>query len=116
MEYVAPFFHSSLMDKHDELLERLWVQALKAILDPQLSGQKLREKAGIETLRTRQEDLFFKFASKCAANLKRRISILLKIQGPQPGPPGMGRRKCTWKQKRIARDLKTPHSNISEEF
>ena len=68
MEYAAPVFHASLTDEQDESLEKLQVQALKAIFDPQLSGRKLREKADIETLRSRREEISLKFARKCTAN------------------------------------------------
>ena len=68
MEYAAPVFHSSLTDEQDESLEKLQVQALKAIFDPKLSGRKLREKADIMTLRSRREEISLKFALKCATN------------------------------------------------
>ena len=68
IEYGAAVYHSSLTDEQDEKLEGLQVTALKAIYDPFLSGRKLRDRAGITTLRTRREDIAFKFASKCATN------------------------------------------------
>ena len=68
LDYAAPVFHASLTDEHDEKLEKLQVQALKAIFDARLSGRKLREKAGIETLRSRREELTYKFARKCSTN------------------------------------------------
>ena len=65
IEYGAAVYHSSLTDEQDEALEKLQTQALKAIYDPYLSGRKLREEAGISTLRER---ICLKFAAKCATS------------------------------------------------
>ena len=67
-DYGAVVYHSSLNDEQDETLDNLQNAALKCIFDPGLSGRKMRELAGISTLRKRREDLCLKFAGKCGAN------------------------------------------------
>ena len=59
IEYGVAVYHSSLTDEQDEKLEGLQVTALKAIFDPFLSGRRLRDRAGITTLRTRREEIAF---------------------------------------------------------
>ena len=67
-DYGCVVYHSSLTDEQDEELDRLQNQALKCILGPGLSGRRMRELAGVCTLRQRREDLCDKFAAKLAAN------------------------------------------------
>ena len=43
-----------MTDEQDEALERAQVGALRAIFDNKLRGRKLREKAGVSTLRDRR--------------------------------------------------------------
>ena len=57
-----------MTDQQDELLDTLQNNALKCIFGPGLSGRKMREMAGLETLRNRREMLCDKFAKKCASN------------------------------------------------
>ena len=52
-DYMMEVYHSMLMDRHDEAIERLQTHALKCIFGPKLSGRKLREQAGVSTLRER---------------------------------------------------------------
>ena len=66
-DYGAVVYHSSLTDEQDEALDRLQNGALKCIFGP-LSGRKLRDLAGVTTLRSRREELCDKFAAKMASN------------------------------------------------
>ena len=59
-------FHSMMSDSQDEALERLQTHALKCIFGPGLSGRRMRELAGIPTLRERRIVQIDKFAAKCA--------------------------------------------------
>ena len=67
-DYACAVYHPSLTDEQDEALDRLQNHALKCIFGPGLSGRKLREMAGITTLRARREEITEKFAKKLAAN------------------------------------------------
>ena len=55
-----------LTDAQDEGLERLQTHALKCIYGPGVSGRRMREMAGLDTLRTRRVAQCDRFASKCA--------------------------------------------------
>ena len=68
LDYCAPAYHSLLTDEEDEHLERLQSTALKFIYGPGLSAGKMRQRAGIETLRTRRIELSDKFAAKAISN------------------------------------------------
>ena len=61
-------YHSSLTDEQDEALERAQVGALRSIFDEKLSGRKLRERAGVETLRERRIAHCDRFANKCVTD------------------------------------------------
>ena len=65
-EYGCVVFHSSLTDNQDERLERLQDHALKCIYGTDLSARRLRGKSGLDTLRSRREEINRKFAVKCA--------------------------------------------------
>ena len=67
-DYCDVVYHSMLTDEGDQMLERLQVTALKCIFDATLSGRKLQEKAGLETLRERRIKSCDKFANKCLAS------------------------------------------------
>ena len=66
-DYACAVYHSSLTDEQDEQLDRLQNHALKCIFGP-MSGRKLREKAGLTTLRARREQICDKFATKLSVN------------------------------------------------
>ena len=82
-DYACVVYHSSLTDAQDEELDRLQNHALKCIYG-QFSGRKLREMAGITTLRERRETLCDKFAGKLLGNplflhwfpLKETLSLI----------------------------------------
>ena len=61
-------YHAQLTDEQDELLERQQSHALKLIYGPNISAGKMREMAGIPTLRQRRLELSDKFAAKTAKN------------------------------------------------
>lgn len=67
-DYCAPAYHPMTTDIHDQLLENAQVGALRRIFGYGLSARKLREKAGVSTLRERRIELTDKFATKCAAS------------------------------------------------
>ena len=66
--YASVVYHSSLTDEQDERLERLQTQALKCIYGPYNSARKLRQAAGIATLRSRRIHLCDKFVKKALSN------------------------------------------------
>ena len=66
-DYACAVYHSSLTDEQDETLDKLQNHALKCIFGP-LSGRKLRDLAGVTTLRERRETICDKFASKLVSN------------------------------------------------
>ena len=67
-DYACAVYHPSLTDQQDEDLDRLQNHALKCIFGPDLSGRKLRELAGVTTLRARREEITEKFAKKLVAS------------------------------------------------
>lgn len=67
-DYCCPVYHSLLSDLQDQALERAQVGALRCIFGYSLSARKLREKAGLQTLRARRINLTDKFAQKCVAS------------------------------------------------
>ena len=67
-EYMLEVFHSMLTDAQEEELERLQTHALKCVYGPGLSGRRMRELAGIPTLRERRIIQCDKFARKCAVS------------------------------------------------
>ena len=69
-EYCCPAFHSMMTDEQDQQLENAQVGALRAIFGYGLLARKLRQKAGVETLRQKRIDLTDKFARKAANSLR----------------------------------------------
>ena len=67
-EYMCEVFHPMATDRQDEELERLQSHALKCIYGPGVSARRMRELAGVETLRDRRIVQCDKFAHKCAAS------------------------------------------------
>ena len=67
-DYACAVYHPSLTDEQDETLDRLQNHALKCIFGSGLSGRKLREMAGVTTLRARREEITEKFAKKLASD------------------------------------------------
>ena len=67
-DYCSAAYHSLLTDLQDQELERAQVGALRHIYGYGLSARKLREKAGVQTLRQRRIELTDKFANKCLAS------------------------------------------------
>lgn len=65
-DYCCTAYHSLLTDFQDQLLEREQVGALHRIYGYGLLARKLRDKAGIPTLRSRRVELTDKFARKAA--------------------------------------------------
>ena len=67
-DYCAPAYHSMTTDLMDQELEQAQVSALRSIYGYGDSGRKLRQKAGIDTLRDRRISLTDNFAAKCVGN------------------------------------------------
>ena len=67
-EYCAVVFHSQMTDEQDEILERQQSHALKLIFGPHISAGRMREMAGVPSLRQRRIDLCDKFAGKALKN------------------------------------------------
>ena len=68
-----------LTDEQDELLDNLQNHALRLIYGANLSGRRMREMAGITTLRERRIDHCDKFASKCVNS--ERYSTWFPLNG-----------------------------------
>ena len=64
-DYGAPAYHSMLSDEQDYDLERAQMGALRSIFGSGILGRKLREKAGVKTLRHRRIEQTDKFAQSC---------------------------------------------------
>ena len=77
-DYCCPVYHSLLTDIQDQALERAQVGALRCIFGYGLSARKLREKAEIQTLRSRRVELTDKFALKCLENDRFKCWFPLK--------------------------------------
>ena len=67
-EYMLEVFHPMMTDGQDEGLERLQSHALKCIYGGGLSGRRMRDMAGLLTLRERRIEQCDKFAAKCAGS------------------------------------------------
>ena len=63
-DYCDYVYHSMLTDEQDEQLENAQVGALRVIFGYGISGRKLREMAGVQTLRARRIEHSDKFANK----------------------------------------------------
>ena len=68
MDYCCPVYHSMLTDLQDQALENAQVGALRCIFGYGMSARKLRQRAGLSTLRARRVEFTDKFAVKCAAS------------------------------------------------
>lgn len=67
-EYCSVVFHSMLTDQQDEQIERLQSTALRYIYGFGLSYAVMREKAGLNTLRSPRIEACNKFAASCLAS------------------------------------------------
>ena len=69
-DYLDVVYHSALTDDLDEELDRLQNHALRIIFGFRIGGQRLREMAGITTLRARRIEHCNKFAKKCLDSVR----------------------------------------------
>ena len=69
-DYCSPVYHAMLTDEQDEILERCQAHALRCILGKDISYAKMREAAGVPTLRQRRVELCDRFAQKCLKNAR----------------------------------------------
>ena len=67
-DYCDVIYHPLLTDELDEALERLQDRALRCIYGTNISGRKMRELAGVSTLRQRRVDHCDAFAAKCTTS------------------------------------------------
>ena len=67
-DYMSEVYHAMITDAQDEDLERLQTHALRCIFGSRISGRRLREMAGVSTLRSRRIEHCDRFASRCAAS------------------------------------------------
>ena len=58
-------YHSLLTDEQDGMLDQCQAHALRCIYGKGVSYQKMREMAGVKTLRQRRIDACDRFAAKC---------------------------------------------------
>ena len=65
-DYCDVVYHSLLTDDLDEELDKMQNHALRCIFGPRISGRRLREMAGVTTLRMRRIGHCDAFAKKCA--------------------------------------------------
>ena len=68
IEYASPAWHSSITAGQAADLERQQTLALRNIFGPSMSANKMRKRAGIDTLTKRRESAVKKFAIKCTTN------------------------------------------------
>ena len=67
-DYCAVVYHSMLSDEQDEQLDQCQAHALRCIFGKDVPYAKMRELAGVTTLRQRRVQLCDKFAKQCLKN------------------------------------------------
>ena len=80
-DYCDVIYHSVMTDELDEELDRAQNHALKCIFGHDKSGRKLRQLAGITTLREQRVAHCDAFATKCSTD--PRYSHLFPRRNPQ---------------------------------
>ena len=53
-DYMSEVYHSMITDAQDESIERLQTHVLRCIYGSKISGRRMREMAGLSTLRSRR--------------------------------------------------------------
>ena len=104
-DYLDVVYHSMLTDQQDGLLEGLQVGALRVIFGYKISGRKLREMAGVKTLRERWVKHCDKFATKCANG---RFADWFPLQAGTRNTRGAEREKYVEKFARCDRLYNSP--------
>ena len=85
-DHLCVVYHSLLTDYQDEELDRCQAHALRCIFGKDMSYKKMREMAGVGTLRERREELCDKFAAKCLkSTLYREWFPERQVQGASRG-------------------------------
>ena len=67
-DYCSVVYHAGLTDEQDQDVERLQAGALWCIYGHDVSYAKMRDLAGVTTLRERRIQTYNKFAEKCLGN------------------------------------------------
>ena len=78
-DYCAVVYHAILTDEQDQVVERLQAGALRCIYGWDVSYSRMRELAGVTTLRERRIQACDKFAAKCVAS--RRFKEWFPLKG-----------------------------------
>ena len=67
-EYAVPVWHLLITAEQSAVLEQQQSLALRNIYGPNISGKKMRDRSGLETLRERREKSCLNFAKKNLTN------------------------------------------------
>ena len=88
LDYGAVIYHSSLTDQQDEGLERQQNHMLKCIFGAEESARKLRQRAGLTSLRERRIELADKLAAKLVTHPRFEHHFPLKeVRASRRGVP-----------------------------
>ena len=68
MDYCQVVYHSALTNEQDQMLERLQLSALRCIFGYEMLYMRMRQLAGVTTLRQRRVEACDKFAAKCLSS------------------------------------------------
>ena len=79
-EYVAVVWHPMMTEDQSNELEKQQIHALKNIYGCDISANKLRKKAAVETLKQRREAACLKFAKKAFENPRFRSWFPLRSE------------------------------------
>ena len=69
-DYCSTVYHPMLTDEQDQELERLQAAALRCIYGYDTSYTRMRQLAGVQTLRARRIEALDKFVKKCLGNAR----------------------------------------------
>ena len=81
IDHCCVVYHSLLKDYQDEELDRMQAHALRLIYGKDLSYHRMRELAGVPTLRDRRIELVDKFSAKCVKSERFRSWFPEKVAG-----------------------------------
>ena len=83
LDYCQVIYHPLLTDEQDQAIERLQSGALKCIFGHSTSYARMRELAGVTTLRQRRIEASDKFSNKCLGSA--RFSAWFPLRGGRSG-------------------------------
>ena len=111
VEYASPAWHSLLTATKSAEIERQQSQSLRNIFGAGLSANKMRLRAGVDTLATRRENAARKFALKSLTNERTAAWFPLRSQPVYSRRPGV--RYPTYKEETSRTDR---HRNSPKNF